>query len=125
MKKTYYLAMMLCAMILLLAANSALSEDAMLAADVDGAIWMQSSSDEKRAFLYGAGSAFVLEYYIRTKHDEKPSKFIQGWVDVFKDQTWSQVEMAVNEYYMKNPDKMNEHVFHAMWYNMIKPNLKD
>jgi hypothetical protein len=86
---------------------------------------MNSNSQEKKAFLLGAGSAFVLEYYIRTKHGEQPSRYVQGWVEVLKDQNWSTLEKALDQYYSDNPDKRNEHVFHVIWHQMIEPNLKD
>ena len=124
MKKVHLLTMAVLAGVLLLAANPGWAQEKAAPPDVDGTIWMKSSSSEKRAFLYGAGSAFVLEYYIRTKHEEQPSRFVQGWVDVFKSQTWGDLEKALDQYYTQHPDKMNEHVFHVIWNQMIKPNMK-
>lgn len=124
MKKERLLFMALLAGILVLAANRGWAQDKMAPSDVDGVVWMRSSSDEKRAFLYGAGSAIVLEYYIRTKHGEQPSQFVQGWVTVFENRTWGELEKTLDEYYASNPDRMQEHVFHVIWNQMIKPNLK-
>ena len=125
MSKTNVFMMMLLVGILSLAAVPAMSlESTDSVQELDGVHWMQSTSAEKRAFLYGAGSAIVLEYNVRSKHEEQPSKFVQGWVDVFKDQTWPQMERAIDQYYISNPNKMNEHVFHAIWFTMIKPNIQ-
>lgn len=125
MKKVYLLPMALLVGVLLLAAHQGWSQDKAASPDLDGTIWLKSSSLEKRAFLYGAGSAFVLEYSIRTKHNEQPSKFVQGWVDVLKDKTWAELEKSLDTYYANNPDKLSEHVFSVMWNTMIKPNLKN
>jgi hypothetical protein len=124
MNHAKYLMMTMLAAIVLLAASTGWSQDTAGPPDVDGATWMKSNSEEKRAFLYGAGSAFVLEYFIRTKHDEEPSRFVKGWVEVFKSQTWGDLEQALDRYYTKNPDRMNEHVFHVIWRYIIQPNLK-
>jgi hypothetical protein len=125
MKQVHLLTIALLAGILLLTAHPSWSQDKAAPPDLDGTIWLKSSSAEKRAFLYGAGSAFVLEYSIRMKHNEQPSKFVQGWVDVLKDQTWAELEKTLDAYYANNPDKLKEHVFAVMWNHMIKPNLKN
>ena len=124
MKKMHLLTMALVAGVLFLAANPGWAQEKVAPPEVDGTCWMKSSSAEKRAFLYGAGNAFVLEYYIRTKHDEQPSRYVQGWVEVFKNQTWGDLEKALDNYYTQNPDKMNEHVFRVIWDQLIKPNMK-
>jgi hypothetical protein len=124
MKRQWLLVMALLAGILLLAAGPGSAQDGTVPPDVDGVVWMRSSSEAKRAFLYGAGSAFVLEYYIRTKHGEQPSRFIQGWVDVFGTRTWGELEKALDEFYAANPDRMQEHVFRVIWTQMIEPKMK-
>ncbi|MBU1247974.1 MAG: hypothetical protein KKB70_04690 [Proteobacteria bacterium] len=126
MIKTKLFLMMMLAGALLLVASPVMAENTMSKmAELDGTHWLQSTSAEKRAFLYGAGNAIVLEYHGRTKHGEQPSKLVQGWVDVFKNQSWSQMEHDIDQYYIKNPTKMGEHVMKAMWTTMIKPNMKD
>lgn len=124
MKKINMMAIMLVAGLLFFAVSPGRTQSTQISPELDGTIWLNSSSAEKRAFLYGVGSATVLEYHIRTKHDEQPSRFVSGWVEVFKDQTWAEVENAVDKYYAENPGRLNEHVLHVIWQNMIKPNLK-
>lgn len=94
------------------------------APDVDGAVWMKSTDQEKRAFLFGAGSAIALEYHIREKHSEEPSLFVKGWIGAFKDVSWTQLANKIDNYYKNNPDKMHRHVFEVIWHEMIKPNRK-
>ncbi len=125
MKKTNLFMMLLAGMLLLSAVPAMSAQTTENVPELDGTLWMQSTSDEKRAFLYGAGSAIAVEYNVRTRHDEQPSRFVQGWVDAFNDKTWPQLEREIDQYYINNPTRMNEHVLHVMWNNMIKPNLKD
>lgn len=124
MKKFNILAITLIAGLLFFAVSPGRTQSTQLSPELDGRIWLDSTSAEKRAFLYGVGSATVLEYHIRTKHDEQPSRFVSGWVEVFKDQTWSDVEKTVDRYYANNPDRLNENVLKVIWQIMIKPNVK-
>jgi hypothetical protein len=125
MKKINMMAIVLVAGLLFFAVSPGRTQSTQLSPELNGTIWLSSTSAEKRAFLYGVGSATVLEFHIRTKHDEQPSKFVSGWVEVFKDQTWGEVEDAVDKYYANNPGHLDEHVLKVIWLNMIKPNLKN
>jgi hypothetical protein len=100
-------------------ASFAQTQPAHPAPDVDGEVWMKSSDLEKKAFLYGAGSAFVLEYHLRDKHGQEPSKLVKGWVDGLKDMSWSDLSNRVDAYYKNNPDKMQRHVFDVIWHEVI------
>jgi hypothetical protein len=127
MKKYCFLSMIVFAGVLWAASNTCLaqSQGDHPAPDVDGKIWMHSTDQEKKAFLFGAGSAIVLEYHVRDKHAEQPSIFVKGWVDGLKDMSWSQIANKIDQYYTSNPDKMNRHVFEVIWHEIIKPNLKN
>jgi hypothetical protein len=93
--------------------------------DVDGYVWMKSTDPEKKAFLFGAGTAIVLEYQMRVKRTEEPSKFIKGWIDVFDNMSWAEMASKLDQYYESNPDKAERLVFDVIWHEMIKPNLKN
>ncbi|WP_300160819.1 hypothetical protein [Solidesulfovibrio sp.] len=95
------------------------------APDVDGEIWMKSSDLEKKAFLYGAGSALVLEYHLRQKHGQDASRLVKGWVDGLKDMSWSDLSNHVDDYYRQNPDKMQRNVFDVIWHEVIAKNQKN
>jgi len=95
------------------------------APDVDGVVWMKSSDLEKKAFLFGAGSALVLEYHLREKHSQEPSKLVIGWVDGLKDMSWSDLSNAIDAYYRANPDKMQRDVFDVIWHEIIAPKRKN
>lgn len=93
--------------------------------DVDGYVWMKSTDQEKKAFLLGAGSAVVLEYHIRTKRAEEPSRFVKGWVEAFKNMSWSELATKVDAFYTNNPERMNFHVFDVIGHEVIAPRLKN
>lgn len=95
------------------------------APDVDGEVWMKSSDLEKKAFLYGAGSALVLEYHVQEKNKQEPSKLVIGWVDGLKDISWSDLSKAIDVYYRANPDKMQRDVFDVIWHEVIVPKRKN
>ncbi|MHC1789736.1 hypothetical protein [Solidesulfovibrio sp.] len=94
------------------------------APDVDGEIWMKSSDLEKKAFLYGAGSALVLEYHVREKRSQEPSKLVVGWVDGLKDISWSDLSNKIDAYYRSHPDKMQRDVFDVIWHEIIATQKK-
>lgn len=93
--------------------------------DVDGVVWMRSTEQEKIAFLFGAGSAVVLEYHLREKHSEQPSKFVKAWVDALRDVSWTEMVTRIDAYYKSNPTKSDRNVFSVIWHEIIVPNLKN
>lgn len=93
--------------------------------DVDGYVWTRSTDPEKKAFLFGAGTAIALEYQMRAKHAEEPSMFIKGWIEVFDNMSWAEMASKLDSYYESNPDKEGRLVFDVLWHEMIKPNLKN
>jgi len=93
--------------------------------DVDGYVWMKSTDAEKKAFLFGAGTAVALEYQMRAKRSEEPSKFIKGWIEAFGNMSWAEMASKLDKYYEANPGKADRLVFDVLWHEMIKPNLKN
>jgi hypothetical protein len=89
--------------------------------DVDGKVWMNSTQQEKESFLFGASSAIVLEYHVRIKHSEEPSRLVRGWVEALKDMTWVELSRKIDKYYNDHPDKMHRHVFEVIWHEIIVP----
>jgi len=92
--------------------------------DVNGEVWLNSTDMEKKAFLLGAGSAVVLEFHIREKKAEEPSRFIKGWIEVLKGMTWSELSMRIDRYYHANPNKLERDLFDVIWHEIIAPNMK-
>jgi len=93
--------------------------------DVDGVVWMRSTGQEKIAFLFGAGSAIVLEYHLREKHSEQPSKFVKSWVEALRDISWTEMVTQIDAYYKSNPDKSDRNVFAVIWHEIVLPKSKN
>lgn len=126
MKKNRYLVMFALVGLLLFSAGSAFAQGAMENSDpdIDGKVWAHSSDSDKRAFLLGVSNAVVLEYHLRTKRSEEPSRFVQGWVSAFKDSRWSEMVSRIDAYYANNPTKLRRNVLDVVWHEMIAPNGK-
>lgn len=126
MKKNIYLVMFALMGLLLFSVGSAFAQAAMENSDpdIDGKVWTHSSDSDKRAFLLGVSNAVVLEYHLRTKRSEEPSRFVQGWVSAFKDSKWSEMVSKVDAYYANNPTKLRRNVLDVVWHEMIAPNWK-
>ena len=126
MKKNRYLVMFALVGLLLFSTGAAFAQGAMENSDpdIDGKVWTNSSDTDKRAFLLGVSNAVVLEYHLRTKRGEEPSRFVQGWVSAFKDARWSEMVSRVDAYYAKNPTKLRRNVLDVVWHEMIAPNWK-
>jgi hypothetical protein len=126
MKKNRYLMLFALMGLLLFSAGSALAQGAMESSDpdIDGKVWMHSSDSDKRAFLLGVSNAVVLEYHLRTKRSEEPSRFVKGWVEAFKEARWSEMVSRVDAYYASNPTKLRRNVLDVVWHEMIAPNWK-
>ena len=93
--------------------------------DVDGVVWMRSTGQEKIAFLFGAGSAIVLEYHLREKHAEQPSKFVKSWVEALRDVSWTEMVTQIDGYYKSHPDKIDRNVFAVIWHEIVLPKSKN
>jgi len=113
--------------LIILSAEAGYAQETMQhpAPDVDGKVWMDSTDQEKRAFLFGASSALVLEYHVREKHSEQPSRFVKGWVEALKDMSWATLANKIDDYYRNNPTKMDRQVFDVIWREIIMPNWKN
>jgi len=80
---------------------------------------MKSTDQEKQSFLIGAMSAVVLEYHVREKASEEPSRFIKVWIAALKDINCSELSSKIDAFYSNNPEKMHRHVFDVIWHEVI------
>ncbi|MEF2229701.1 MAG: hypothetical protein V3571_02130 [Pseudodesulfovibrio sp.] len=124
MKKLLYLSAPLVVGLLLAGAITSFAQaktEQTYGPDVDGFVWVMSSDDEKKSFLFGAGSAVAMEYHVRTIRKEEPSKFIKGWTEALKDVSWSELASEVDAFYADHPDRKGVHVFEVIWQRIIAP----
>ena len=89
--------------------------------DVDGFAWLKSTDAEKKSFLFGAGSAVAMEYHVRDKRSQEPSRFVKGWTEALKDMSWAELASKIDTFYNNNPERRNLHVFEVIWREVIKP----
>ena len=125
MKILRYVSVILLTGLLFTGSSSCFAQGTTPSPDVDGFVWMKSTDAEKKAFLFGAGTAIALEYQMRAKRAEEPSKFIKGWIEAFDNMSWAEMASKLDAFYESNPDKENRLVFDVLWHEMIKPNLKN
>lgn len=113
--------------ILLLSASPGFAQHAMESSDpdIDGKVWIHSTDSDKRAFLLGVSNAVVLEYHLRNKRNEEPSRFVKGWVTAFKGARWPEMVSRVDAYYSNNPNNLGRNVLDVIWHEMIRPNWKN
>jgi hypothetical protein len=124
MKRLLYLTVPLVVALLLAGATTSFAQaktEKTHGPDVDGFVWVMSSDDEKKSFLFGAGSAVAMEYHVRALRKEEPSKFIKGWTEALMDVSWSELASEVDAYYDSNPDRKDKLVFEVIWQKIITP----
>lgn len=99
-----------------------------------GTVWMQTSHDNKAAFLFGIDTAITVEYFVNSKAAEKAAKegkapssnlsrFEKGWMTAMKDMSRDQVIEKIDAWYAAHPDKQDIPVMNVIWFSLIKPAL--
>ena len=92
-----------------------------------GDLWVKMTPDSKMAFVWGAGHVVTIEQVLMRQYPElKRESFV---LKVAEANTNSTVKMqdvvtTVDNYYAKNPDKLDTPVIHVIWDTMIKPNIQ-
>lgn len=127
MKTHSLLSLLLLMGLLLFSVGSGFAQNTMESSDpdIDGKVWTHSTESDKRAFLLGVSNGVILEYHLRKKHSEEPSRFVRGWVAAFKDSKWSDMVGRVDDYYAANPNKLHRNVLDVIWHEVISPNRKN
>lgn len=99
-----------------------------------GKYWVESTEQNKEAYLFGIESAVAVEYFISTHPAAKSGKtgkkagftlspFEKGWMTAFKDTTRKQIASEVDKWYAEHPDQLNRPVLEVIWYELIEPRL--
>lgn len=89
--------------------------------DLTGKQWLDSSRNEKLAFLYGASNIVAIESMIADKAGREPSVFVRAWVKAFKDTTWSDIEAKLDSWYAAHPKQQDRHVLDVLWNEFLAP----
>ena len=90
-------------------------------ADLTGKHWLQSSQNEKLAFLYGASNIIAIEQLIAQKQGTKASPFVTAWITAFGDTNWTDIQKKLDAWYAAHPDQANREVFDVLWYEFMVP----
>ena len=108
--------------------------------DLTGAVWMQSSPDNKLALVYGVECAITVEFFVAQKLAEERaakgsrkkntqelidtlSPFEKGWAKAFEGVSREDIVQKVDAWYNAHPDQLARPVFAVLWYEMIAPKL--
>ena len=78
---------------------------------VDGKLWTESTQAEKKAFLVGISNLLNVEYAYQVRGINPPSNeqsIVPRLYEKIDDVTLDQAIRRVDQWYAKNPDKMNK-----------------
>lgn len=105
-----------------------------------GAVWMQSSQDNKYALIYGVECAITVEFFVAQKLEQQSntgskkknpkeiistlSPFEKGWVNAFEGVSRQKIVAMVDDWYTQHPDQLQRPVFSVLWSEFIAPKLQ-
>ena len=65
------------------------------ATDLTGKHWLQSSQNEKLAFLYGASNIIAIEQLIAQQQGTQASPFVTAWIKAFGNTNWTDIAKSL------------------------------
>ena len=77
------------------------------ATDLTGKHWLQSSQNEKLAFLYGASNIIAIEQLIAQQQGTQASPFVTAWIKAFGNTNWTDIQKKLDAWYAAHPDQAN------------------
>lgn len=89
--------------------------------ELSGKAWLESSQNEKLAFLYGASHVVAIEEVLAEKDNRTPSLFVTAWVKAFGDANWVDIAKKLDAWYAAHPDQASRSVFDVLWYEFMAP----
>lgn len=95
-------------------------------ASLNGFAWETSAPQSKLDFLLGVECALAMESALAQAAREKGesvqlSLFANGWQIAFHDTTRPDLVQRIDEFYYRNPDQKDRHVFDVIWTEMVVP----
>lgn len=92
---------------------------------VTGDHWTTASEDQKKAFLLGMATILELDQEVQGTNPPPACKsLVNTWCQGLSAYSLSDLRMALDEYYWKNPDKLARPVVDVMWRELTLPNVK-
>jgi hypothetical protein len=90
---------------------------------VTGQQWMQSTDEQKKAYLIGISNVIDIERAYAgnmAKSDDIAQRFGKG----MQGQTLDSVRQGLDSYYAANPTMIQHPVIETLWFQMVVPGLK-
>jgi hypothetical protein len=88
---------------------------------VDGTLWLQSSTEVRKAFLVGAGNMLALESaYARKKGTPAPAATVKTSA-ALEHMTLNQISSRITRWYEANPGRREMPVMGVIWVDMVDP----
>jgi hypothetical protein len=92
---------------------------------VNGELWTKSSEETKKAYLVGIANFLQVENaYFGANPPSDAQSFAPRMVRGLKNATLDSVRTGLNDWYAKNPDKLQRPVLETIWFEMVVPGLK-
>ncbi|HTR06692.1 MAG TPA: hypothetical protein VMJ11_08555 [Paraburkholderia sp.] len=89
---------------------------------VTGQQWMESSDEQKKAYLVGIANMLEIERAYAgngANSNDIPQRFARG----LKGQTLDGVRQGLDSYYAANPAMIQHPVIETLWFQMVLPGL--
>ena len=90
-------------------------------ADFTGEAWKLSTTSEKLAFLYGVSSTVAIEHLVAERQGTEASPFVSAWLKAFGNESWTQIQKGLDDWYAAHPAELNRSVFDVLWYEFMAP----
>ncbi len=95
-------------------------------ASLNGFAWETSAPQSKLDFLLGVECSLAMEAALQQAAKQKGetvqlSLFSNGWQIAFHDTTRPELVRRIDEFYYRNPDQKDRHVFDVIWTEMVRP----
>ena len=92
---------------------------------VTGDHWTKSSAEVKKAYLIGIANAIQVEAaYEGANPPADGQSIVPRLTKGLKGQTLDSVQKGLDDYYAKNPDKLQRPVIETIWFEMVVPGLR-
>ena len=97
-------------------------------AALNGYVWETSAPQSKLDFILGVECALAMESALAGAARDRGesvqlSLFADGWQVALRDTTRPELVRRIDEFYVRNPDQRNRHVFDVIWTEMVTPAL--
>jgi hypothetical protein len=102
-----------------LAVPAAAQEPARVVAD--GTLWLQSTPEERKAFLIGAGNMMALEATYAKKRGTPPPLAGTKAAAALEHMTLDEMTDRITRWYQANPDRRTMPVIGVIWMDMVEP----